>query len=94
MTEQEISQIVHHVLCNRIPSAGFKGADVWSDTDFDGDPIIRVIARYEHRPNTKPDPLVTAVHDLRSALIERGENRFVFLDNEVADERRIEEDVD
>lgn len=94
MTDQEISQIVHSVLRDRLPTAGFRDADVWSDTDFDGDPIIRVTARYDHRPSTKPDPLVTAVHDLRSALIERGEGRLVFLDNEVADEQRVEEDVE
>ena len=94
MTDQEVSQIVHHVLRDRVPAANFMGADVWSDTDFDGDPIIRVTARHGYRPDTKPDPLITAVHDLRSALIERGEDRFVFLTNEVADEQCIEEEVD
>jgi len=94
MTDQEISLIIDRVLRDRLPAAGFRSADVWSDTDFDGDPIIRVTARYDHRPSMRPDPLITAVHDLRSALIERGESRLVFLDNEVADERRVEEDVE
>ncbi|MCJ2135733.1 hypothetical protein MKK69_17010 [Methylobacterium sp. J-026] len=94
MTDQQISEIVHDVLRNRVPAAQFLGADVWSDTDFDGDPIIRVTARYGHRPTAKPDPLIAAVHDLRSALLARGEDRFVFLSNDVADEQRVEEDVD
>ena len=94
MTDQEISRIVNDVLRERVPAAGFKGAEVMSDQDFDGDPIIRVTAHYERRPRTKPDPLITAVHDLRSALIDQGEDRFVFLDNDVEDEQQVEEDVD
>ena len=94
MTDQEISQLVERVLANRVPNADFQGADVRSDVDFDGDSIIRVTARYARRPDERPDRLIDAVHDLRSALIQEGEDRFVFLTNDVESERRLEVDLD
>ena len=94
MTDQEISRIVSKVLRDRVPSAGFSHADVRSETDFDGGSVIRVTAHYECRPLDRPDILVSAVHDIRAALIPLGEDRFVFLTNEVASEQELEIEVD
>ena len=94
MTDQEIQEVVSNILRTRVPEAGFKGADVSSDIDFDGESIIRVTARYERRPQERRDVLIGAVHDLRDALIDRGEERFVFLTNDVASERQSLPDLD
>ncbi|WP_379003234.1 hypothetical protein [Methylobacterium iners] len=83
-----------NVLRTRVPEAGFKGADVRSDIDFDGESIIRVTARYERRPQERREALIGAVHDLRDALIAKGEERFVFLTNDVVSERQSQPDID
>ena len=94
MTDQEIQDVVVRVLRSRVPEAGFKGADVHSDTDFDGASIIRVTAHYERRPHAERDVLIGAVHDLRDALIARGEERYVFVTDDVETERQREPDID
>lgn len=95
MTDQEITTVISRILKERLPpEAGFRGAEAVSDLDFDGDSIIRITAHYERRPSIQPDPLLESVHMLRSALIEKGENRYIFLKNDVAEEQQIEEDLD
>ena len=89
MTDQEITVVVSRIIADRVTEAGFRGAEA-----FDGDPIIRVTAHYERRPKAKPDPLIDVVHALRSALIAQGDDRFVFLTNDVAEERQVEEELD
>jgi hypothetical protein len=94
MTDQEIQEVVSNVLRSRTPEAGFRGAEVRSDIDFDGESIIRVTARYERRPAERREALIGAVHDLRDALIAKGEERFVFLTNDVVSERQSQPDID
>ncbi|WP_156387506.1 MULTISPECIES: hypothetical protein [unclassified Methylobacterium] len=94
MTDKEIQEVVFSVLKSRVPEAEFQGADVRSDIDFDGESIIRVTARYERRPAERREALIGAIHDLRDALIAKGEERFVFLTNQVASERQSEPDLD
>ena len=94
MTDQEIQEVVSNVLRTRVPDAGFRGAEVRSDIDFDGESIIRVVARYERRPQERREVLIGAIHDLREALIAKGEERFVVLTNDVARERQPQPDID
>jgi hypothetical protein len=78
MTDDEIRKIVMKVLRREFKGLGFEDAEVYSEEDFDGASIIRVAARA-----TRPVPvarLTSALHELRSQLIDRGEERFVFLD--------------
>lgn len=93
MTDQEIQGAVSRILGMIAPEAGFVGAEVRSDIDFDGESIIRVTAKYERRPTAR-DALIDVVHALREDLIRRGENRFVFLTNEIASERQQVPDED
>lgn len=94
MTDEEISGIVNQLLSKRLPEAGFKSATVVSERDYDGSDIIRVVASYKTRPVNTSKSLVGAVHDIRSALLERGDGRFVFLSNDVEAERQLEEEVE
>lgn len=94
MTDQEITSLVSSILREHVPDAGFRGAEAISGVDFDGDPIIRVTAHYDRRPSSMPDPLLNSVHVLRSALIDKGEDRFILLTNDVAAERQSEGDID
>ncbi|MDP4021835.1 hypothetical protein Q8W71_04285 [Methylobacterium sp. NEAU 140] len=94
MTDQEITTIVSDLLRNRIPDAGFEGAEAISARDSDGDPVIRVIARYQRRPRIKPDPLLNSVHAIREKLLTLGEDRFILLKNDVLEERETDEDFD
>ena len=93
MTDQEIQGAVSRVLSRVASEAGFLGAEVRSDVDFDGESIIRVKARYERRPADR-DALIDVVHALRRELMSHGENRFVFLTNEVVSERQQQPDED
>ncbi|GEP05697.1 hypothetical protein [Methylobacterium oxalidis] len=93
MTEREIESIVSNVLRARFPGGQYTGAAVRFDTDFDGAPIIRVTARYQTRPDSRTE-IVRTVHAIRDALLDRGEERFVYLTNDIADERQAHADVD
>jgi hypothetical protein len=93
MTDQQIEKTVSRILAERVPDAGFRGAEVRSDIDFDGESIIRVTARYDHRP-AREDALIDVVHALRSELMKQGEERFVFLTNEIESERQHQMDLD
>ncbi len=93
MTDQEIHGAVSRILGGVAPEAGFVGADVRSDIDFDGESIIRVTARYQRRPAVR-DALIDVVHALREELMRRGENRFVFLTSEIESERQQQPDED
>lgn len=93
MDDREISDIVSKIVRARYPEAGFRGAEVRSDLDFDGEPIVRVTAAYERRP-APASALVGLTHDIRDALLSRGDDRFVFLENEIASEKEVDEEVE
>ena len=84
MTDQEIKRIAEQVLTRDPSRAGFLGVDVQSDRDFDGDPVIRVTARYERMPQ-QARPL-DGMHAIRTELLRLGEERIVFLTNKYDDE--------
>ncbi len=92
MTDGEINEVVTKVLRSRLNQFGFARSNVHSELDFDGSPIIRVIARYEKQDRVPSDKLVDSLEDIRSELIQRGEERFVFLDNEYPGEAEEEEE--
>ena len=93
MNEQDIESIVSEVLEKRFPGGRYKGADVRFDADFDGEPIIRVTAHYDTRPDSRIE-MIRTVHPIRDALIARGDDRFVFMTHDIADERQAHADVD
>jgi hypothetical protein len=93
MTDQEISEIASRVLKERFPDAGLIAAEAKSDLDYEGTPILTIMARFQHRPLI-PDASSSAIHELRTELLRRGEDRFVFLSNEYRDQpEEQEEDV-
>jgi hypothetical protein len=95
MTDEEISAIVSELLRARFSDVGFEGVSVKSEEDFDGAPILRVIAHFAS-PDVSSERLFDAFHDLRSALIGRGEERFVFLNVAYphAQDEVLDEDVE
>lgn len=94
MTDDEIKKVVDEVLTERFGADNYIGADVFSDTDFDGSPVIRVLARWRHQTELKSRALAL-VHLIRERLLQRGEERFILLTNFYADTpQEIEEDVE
>ena len=89
MNDQEIRATVVEILKMMAPDAEFEGADVTFESDWDGEPVISVRARFAHAPED-PSLLLDAGHRVRSALLAKGEDRFVFLAADVADERHEE----
>jgi hypothetical protein len=81
MTDDEINEVASRLLQERFQDLQFERSTVKSEEDFDGDSILRIKA-YFPRGGVTAERLVDAMHDIRSELIRRGEERFVFLDGE------------
>jgi hypothetical protein len=80
MTDDEINEVVSGLLRKRFEDLGFERSTVQSEQDFDGSSILRVTAHFKNE-HVSADRLIDAGHDIRSELIGRGEERFVFLDS-------------
>lgn len=81
MNDQEISQVVTQVLTKNLINQGFKEADVASEVDFDGGSIIRVTAHYQET-EVSSDKIIESLHEIRDALLSKGEERFVILQSD------------
>jgi hypothetical protein len=80
MTDDEINRVVSELLRKRFADIGFERSTVESEEDFDGSYILRVTAHFK-QGDVSSDRLIDALDDIRSELIRRGEERFVFLDS-------------
>jgi hypothetical protein len=92
MTDNEIQDIALRVLNHRLKEFGFHGADVRSEVDFDGSPVVRVKARYTDE-NAPSKAITQSLNEIRSALLKMGEERFVLLEGELLGGEQIDEDV-
>jgi hypothetical protein len=79
MTDDEINEVVSRLLHKHFEDLGFEYSTVESEQDFDGGSILRVTAHFENG-HVPADRMIDARHSIRSELIKRGEERFVFLD--------------
>jgi hypothetical protein len=93
MTEDEINRIVSKLLRERFKDFKFQRSTVQSEQDFDGSSILRVTAHFRKR-DVPSDRLIDALHDIRAKLLDKGEERFVFLNSEFPEEQVVEEDVE
>jgi hypothetical protein len=95
MTENEINEVVSRLLRSRFADLGFERSTVESEEDFDGSSNLRVTAHFSRGP-VSADRLIDASHDIRSELIRRGEERFVFLDSELPQDQGefVDEDLE
>jgi hypothetical protein len=91
MTDDEINGIVSELLRKRFADIGFERSTVESEEDFDGSSILRITAHFKQGevPSVR---LINALHEIRSELINRGEDRFVFLDRAVPHDELVDED--
>lgn len=92
-TEAEVRTIVLEVLSKKFASSGFSGVDVVLEKDFDGEDIIRVIAKFSE-PAKNSEALFEAASDIRRKLIQRGDERFVFVRQNYPHRSRGELDED
>lgn len=94
MTDNEINAIVSNLLRARFENLGFDYSTVESEEDFDGSSILRVKAHFKDG-EVPSEQLINALHDIRSTLIEQGEERFVFLSGAYPqDQEVVDEDVE
>jgi hypothetical protein len=80
MTDDEINGVASRLLHEDFEDLGFEYSTVESEEDFDGSSILRVTAHFKS-DRVPVDRLIDAGHSIRSELIRRGEDRFVFLDS-------------
>jgi hypothetical protein len=93
MTDDEIGKVVSDVLRDRFTDLGFERSTVKSEQDFDGSSILRVTAHFKNG-ELPTKRMIDAVQEIRSELITRGEERFVFLDSDFPGEEIGDEDED
>jgi len=93
MTDSEINKIVSRVLRARLRDLGFERVAVHSEQDFDGSTILRITV-YLKKSDVPPARLTDALHEIRSELLNKGEDRFVLLSSQSPNEEMIDEDVD
>jgi hypothetical protein len=93
MTDDEINAVVSELLRSRFGDAGFEYSTVKSEEDFDGASILRVTAHFNNG-EVSTDQMIDANDDIRSELIRRGEERFVFLSREFPHEEMIDDDLE
>jgi hypothetical protein len=93
MTDSEINKIVSRLLRERLRDFGFKRSAVHSEQDFDGSSILRITA-YLRKPGVPASQLTDALHEIRTKLLSKGEERFILLSSESPEEEMIDEDVE
>jgi hypothetical protein len=93
MTDAEITKVVSKILRERLKDLGYQRSTVHSEQDFDGSSILRATVRLG-KPDVPSSRLTEALHEIRSKLLGKGEERFVLLGSESPSEETIEEDVD
>jgi hypothetical protein len=89
----EIKKIAEDVLRTQLASSKILDCRVDAEEDFDGAEIVRVTAVSEI-PVDDAWKRLAANTAIRDALLERGDNRYVFLDIEVSCDRPDDEDGD
>lgn len=93
MTDNEINRVVAKLLRERLKGYGFRRSTVRSEEDFDGSSILRVTAHLA-KGNVPSGLLTDALHDIRSKLLTKGEERFVLLNSESPEDEYVDEDVE
>ncbi len=93
MTDNEINKVVSKILREHLKDFGFSRSTVHSEQDFDGASILRITAHCK-KWDVPSSRLTDALHEIRSNLLRRGEERFVLLGSQSPNEETLEEDVD
>ncbi|MGJ0506625.1 MAG: hypothetical protein ACR652_05710 [Methylocystis sp.] len=93
MNDSEIQALADSVLRTRLGRFGFQRAEVRSGVDYSNDPAVYVDAVLgEGAPSLEPDTLMNAHLALSDALLEKGEERFPYLQTKrLGDNDRPEE---
>jgi hypothetical protein len=83
------------MFCKSVFRDEFSNSDVMPEADFDGEPVIRVLALLRKRVENV-DELCRSVGAIRDEFISAGGARFVFLDQDYAgaEEEYEEEELD
>ncbi len=92
MTDDQIRKLVTPVLRKALAQSGYRSATVQSEADFDGNPIVRIVASVSSE-DVPAETLLDAQHEIRSLLIGKGDDRFVFLDAVHPHEEFMDEDI-
>jgi hypothetical protein len=84
---------VSKLLRERFKKFGFQHSTVVSERDFDDSPILRITAHLKN--GDVPSGLLTdALHEIRSKLLMKGEERFVLFNSKSPEDEVVDEDVE
>ena len=84
VNNEETARIVRDVLTERLSAQSLIDTQIDFVEDFDGEPIVRVIARLKE-PVHESELLFQAADEIRDRLSIQGDNRFVFVQQASSD---------
>ncbi len=79
LSEVQVKQIALPILQRELGAVGLSGAQIIFEQDFDGEQIIRIQANL-NTPTSRSDKVLASMDAIRAALMEQGDDRFVFVD--------------
>lgn len=94
MNDVEIQLIADRVLRSQLARFGYQRAEVRSGLDYSNEPAVYIDAVLgEGAPSLEPNTLMDAHLALSNALLEKGEERFPYLQTKRLDDDDRPEDV-
>ena len=89
MTTEEVRVLADQVLNETLGSSGFARSTVEAGVDHDGDKALFVTAHFKPRSGvTAGKASLDAMSGLRTSLLDKGEDRFPYLDYDYPDDER------
>ena len=77
MSADRVQQIVDEVLTEKLAGTGFDHAEIKSESDFDGEPVIRVVVSFRGTSSAN-SALIDSTGIIRDRLLQSGDNRYVY----------------
>ena len=90
MTDAEARVLAEPILAERFKRFGFRDVVVRAERDFDGESILRMTADVDK--NVPARAIIDTLDSVRQALLDHGEERFVFLSTKTPQQDIVDED--
>lgn len=92
LSDEEIIEETRTLFDSKLAKYGYEHTTVAEESDFDGAPILRMIARVNDKVPARE--LIDLVNELHSLLRSKGDERYVYLSTNTPTEAVEDEDED
>lgn len=90
LSDREAKALAEPILARRFDRFGYRQVHVAAERDFDGEPILRMTAEVGSRVPARA--IIDTLDAVRKALMDSGDERFVFLSTSTSGGEAVEED--